>query len=164
MLSSDHPTASRSIPQMKICVVASAGGHLTQALRLKDAYCDYPHFVVTSGHNAVKTLPPELRSYVVSEANRRSPLRLLRILASALRIMNKERPAVVLSTGAAPGCLFCFAGRLFGARIIWVDSLANVDRLSLSGRLVSLIADVILVQWEAVARRCPRALFRGRLI
>ncbi len=66
-------------------------------------------------------------------------------------ILMKERPDVIISTGAAPGYLAIRLGRLFKARTIWVDSFANVDELSLSGRLAGKQADLWLTQWPHLA-------------
>ncbi len=66
-------------------------------------------------------------------------------------VVMRERPDVVFSTGAAPGFFALFFGRLFGARTIWLDSLANVDRLSLSARLVRPFAKLWLTQWAELA-------------
>ena len=71
---------------------------------------------------------------------------------------------VVISTGAAPGCLCCLIGKLFGARVIWIDSLANVERMSLSGRIVARVADLLLVQWEDLAKRYRRARYAGSVL
>ena len=63
----------------------------------------------------------------------------------------RERPHVVISTGAAPGYLALRAGKLLGARTIWIDSVANVEELSLSGRMSSSVADLCLTQWPHLA-------------
>ena len=76
----------------------------------------------------------------------------LRCAVEAARLLTQLRPHIVISTGAAPG-LFCLAfGKLTGARTIWVDSLANAERLSLSGQLAGWVADLWLTQWRNLAR------------
>ena len=70
-----------------------------------------------------------------------------------LRIFALERPEVVVSTGALPGLLAIILGRLMGARTIWIDSVANTETLSLSGRLCRPFAGLWLTQWPDVARR-----------
>jgi len=102
--------------------------------------------------------------YVVGECNREHPLRLARVLWRCVHIIRRERPDVVISTGAAPACLVSLLGRLWGARIVWVDSITNVERLSLSGRLVRPFADLFLVQWPDLAERCRGVEYRGPVI
>ena len=73
------------------------------------------------------------------------------------------RPDVVISTGAAPGYFALRLGKLFGARTIWVDSIANAEEMSLSGRLAQRYADLWLTQWPEVAKR-DGARYEGRLL
>ena len=75
----------------------------------------------------------------------------------------RERPDVVVSTGAAPGFLALRLGKLLRARTIWVDSIANAEELSLSGRRIGPHADLWLTQWEPLAR--PEGpLYRGAVL
>jgi UDP-N-acetylglucosamine:LPS N-acetylglucosamine transferase len=67
-------------------------------------------------------------------------------------ILLRERPDVIISTGAAPGYFALRLGKWFGARTIWVDSIANVEKLSLSGQRVGKYADLWLTQWPHLAR------------
>jgi UDP-N-acetylglucosamine:LPS N-acetylglucosamine transferase len=64
-----------------------------------------------------------------------------------LYLILKVQPDVVVSTGAAPGYFALRFGKLFGARTIWLDSIANVSDLSLSGKMVKPYADLWLTQW-----------------
>ena len=137
---------------------------MTQLLRLRDAYAPYPHFYLTTSETFSGDSAAGVRSYVVGEANRQQPLRLLRVLFNVVRVVLEERPSVVLSTGAAPGCLACLVARCIGARIVWVDSIANVERLSLSGRIVRPFADLVLTQWPEVAERHADVEFVGDLV
>jgi hypothetical protein len=73
------------------------------------------------------------------------------------------RPDVVISTGAAPGFLALRLGRLLGARTIWVDSVANGEELSMSGKLAGRYADLWLTQWEHLAHE-GGPQFRGNVL
>jgi len=70
----------------------------------------------------------------------------------------------VISTGAAAGCMVCFLSKMLGARIVWIDSITNVYRLSLSGRLVRYIADLFLVQWPELAEKYRKVEYVGAVI
>lgn len=138
----------------KVLAIASAGGHWVQLQRLIPAWkdCDVVYVSTKSDvleRNANSSRPS--RFYTVVDANAKTLLRLLVLFSQIVRILWKERPPVVLSTGAAPGCLALFVGKLLGAKTIWIDSIANSERLSLSGRLVSPLADVWLTQWEELS-------------
>ncbi len=152
--------------RLKVCLAASAGGHLSQLLKLEAAWRGYDTFLVTTSQLAVAQLQDRFnqRVYVLAESNRQHPLKVLRVALSCARILLAERPHVVLSTGAAHGCVLCLLGRLMRAKIIWVDSIANVDRLSLSGCIVRWIADLYLVQWRHLADSYADVEYRGEVV
>jgi len=89
---------------------------------------------------------------VVNDATRWNRLGLVLTSLQLLWILLRIRPDVVVSTGAAPGYLAIRMSKWFGARTIWLDSMANVERLSLSGERVGRYADVWLTQWPHLAR------------
>jgi UDP-N-acetylglucosamine:LPS N-acetylglucosamine transferase len=85
---------------------------------------------------------------IVTDFNRKQPLRALICFFEAFRLVLRVKPHVVLSTGAAPGFFVLLIGKLSGAKTIWIDSAANAERLSMSGRLAGAFADLWLTQWE----------------
>jgi hypothetical protein len=91
------------------------------------------------------------RFYVVCDANRWNKVKLIFMALGLVLAMIRERPQVVISTGAAPGYVALRLGKLLGARTIWVDSIANVDELSLSGQKIGKHADLWLTQWPHLA-------------
>ena len=150
--------------KLRICLAASGGGHLTELLAISDSYSQHEIFCITT----VPVVQGKLREfghvYVVGECNRNYPLRVLKVLWLCAKIIFKNRPDVVISTGAAPGCIVCFFGKILGARIIWLDSIANVDKISLSGRMVRYIADLFLVQWPELASKYKHVEYAGTVI
>lgn len=148
----------------KICLAASAGGHMTQLLKLSDSWQGYDAFYVTTTEVLRKKLSDLGHVYVVGECNYQHPLRVLKVLFKSIIIIFSKRPEVIISTGAAAGCILCFLGKLIGAKIVWIDSITNVKRLSLSGRMVRYIADLFLVQWPGLADRYKRAEYVGEVI
>jgi len=148
----------------KICLVASAGGHLTQLLKLSDSWNGYDTFCVTTTEVARKKLEQYGKVYVIGECNRNHPIRVVKVLFRCIRIVLQERPDVLISTGAAPGCMVCFLGKITGAKVIWIDSITNIERISLSGRMVRYIANLFLVQWPELAQRQKGIEYVGTLI
>lgn len=149
---------------LRIALVASSGGHLSQLLKLSDAWRGRDAFYVVTTDVVKKKLGEDKRVYVAGECNREHPLRVLRSLWRCFQAIHRERPAVVLSTGAAIGCLCCFIGRLFGAKVIWVDSITNVEHMSLSGRMVRHIANLCIVQWPELMQTYPGVEYVGNII
>lgn len=131
--------------------VASSGGHWVQLLRLREAFADQTVVYVTVAEPSMDELDAS-RVYIVNDANQHRKISTLLLAFKMLRILWRERPDVIVSTGAAPGCLAICIGKLLGAKTVWIDSLANVERLSLSGRIVKRFADLWLTQWEHLAR------------
>ena len=80
-----------------------------------------------------------------------------------LRIVLKERPNIVISTGAAPRYFALRLGKIFKAKTIWIDSIANVEKLSLSGLKVGPYADLWLTQWPHLARE-NGPFYRGAVL
>ena len=148
-----------------ILLAASAGGHLNQLLQMQPAWADCADQVyVSSLEVAREKLARRGKCYIVGECNREHPIRALQVFWRAFRICRQERPAAVLSTGAAPGLACCLFGKLFGARIVWVDSIANTEKLSMSGRLARPFADLVLSQWAEVADKYPNVEYCGALL
>jgi UDP-N-acetylglucosamine:LPS N-acetylglucosamine transferase len=91
------------------------------------------------------------RFHVVKDANRQNKLGLVFCAMKVVWVLLRERPTVVVSTGAAPGYLAIRFARLLKARTLWIDSVANVEELSMSGRMASEAADLCLTQWPHLA-------------
>ncbi len=149
---------------IKVCLAASSGGHLSQLLKLSESWKESRPCWVTTSDVIKDRLSTYGRVYVVGECNRQQPLRVFLVLLRCIRIVLGERPDVVISTGAAAGCMVCFLSKLFGAKIVWIDSITNVYRLSLSGRLVRHIADLFLVQWPELAEKYRNVEYVGAVI
>jgi UDP-N-acetylglucosamine:LPS N-acetylglucosamine transferase len=150
--------------RMKVCLTASAGGHLSQLLKLGSAWSGKETFWITTTKVVRDSLEGWGTVYIVGECNRQHPLRVMVVFFHLLRILRRERPDVVISTGAAPGCMVAVLGHLLGAKVIWLDSITNVSRLSLSGRLVRPFADLFLVQWPELARKYRGVEYVGAVI
>jgi len=150
--------------KMKICLAASAGGHLTELLKLADSWQQYEVFYVSTADMVAKKLQQYGPTHVVGECNRKHLLRVILVLVRCIRIILHERPNVIISTGAAVGCIMCFLGKLLGAKVVWIDSIANVERISLSGRMVRHIADLFLVQWPELVEQYSDVEYVGAVI
>jgi beta-1,4-N-acetylglucosaminyltransferase len=88
----------------------------------------------------------------------------LRNLGLAHRVLRRERPGAILTTGAGVAVPFAWLGRLRGIPVIYVESVTRIEELSLSGRLIAPVAARVYVQWPELARRQPRARYAGHLL
>jgi len=135
----------------KILAVASGGGHWVQLRRVVPAFAGHTVVYVTIDP-VYRTDVPDARVHIVNDATRWDRIGTLRMALAVLWILLRERPQVVLSTGAAPGFFALLFGRLLGARTIWLDSIANVEEVSMSGRMARRWAGLWLTQWSHLAR------------
>jgi UDP-N-acetylglucosamine:LPS N-acetylglucosamine transferase len=100
--------------------------------------------------------------YAYAPTNR-SVKNLVRNAVLAVRIVRRLRPRVVLSTGAGVAVPFAWAGRLFGARVVYVESFTRIEEPSLSCRLIAPIADRVYAQWPELPHAFPRARYVGNV-
>lgn len=149
---------------LKICLAASAGGHLTQLLKLAQSWEGCDVFFVTTGNAVQNELQKRAKVYIVGECNRKQLLKTTKVFLKCGKIVRNERPDVILSTGAAAGCMLCFLAKLSGAKVIWIDSITNTENLSLSGLMVRYIADLFLVQWPQLAEKYKNVEYVGSVI
>ena len=149
---------------MKLCLVASSGGHLMQLIRLRPAWERHERFWVTFEREDAKTLLEEERVIWAHHPTNRNLPNLFRNLALAWRILHKEKPDVVISTGAGVGVPFLWLGRLLSIRTVFIDSLTRIQDLSLSGKLVYPVVDRFFVQWPDLTRRYPRTIYEGNVL
>jgi UDP-N-acetylglucosamine:LPS N-acetylglucosamine transferase len=152
----------REAYRKKLLAVASGGGHWVQLLRLGAAFVDCDVVFVTVDQ-VYRADVPGHKFYSISDATRQTVIRLVRAMLELFWIICKERPDIIISTGAAPGFIAIRLGKLLGARTIWLDSIANVEQLSMSGAKVGKYADLWLTQWPHLAKE-DGPYFRGAVL
>ena len=136
---------------MKILAVSSGGGHWIELLRIVPAFRDASLHYITVRRDYRKDIQSGVL-HVVRDATQWNPIGAAILAVQVLYLVARIRPDIVVSTGAAPGYFALRFGKLFGARTIWIDSLANVERLSKAGLLAGRYADLWLTQWPDLAR------------
>lgn len=143
--------SSSNQKKTKVLALSSAGGHWVQLLRLRPAFaeCDVTFATVRKSYQA----DVEGASFrLIPDCNRNHRLRVVWSALNILILLWRLRPDVVITTGAAPGFFAVRFGRWFGARTIWLDSVANAEELSMSGRNAGQHASLWLTQWAHLAR------------
>ena len=138
------------IPKPRVLAIASGGGHWVQLLRIMRPMPEFEVTYVTT-IASYRSQVPDNRFYVVPDANRWNKLRLLWMALKLLLVVLRERPVAVVTTGAAPGYFGLRFARWLGAKTIWVDSIANAEELSLSGKQAGKFADLWITQWPQLA-------------
>lgn len=148
---------------MKICLVGSSGGHLTHLYMLKPFWEDKAHFWVTFDKKDAKSLLKGEKFYPCYFPTNRSLKNLLRNTVVAWKVLRKERPDLIISSGAAVAVPFFYLGKLMGAKLIFIEVYDRMDQASLSGKLVYPICDKFIVEWEELKKIFPKAVNLGSI-
>ncbi|MBI4043464.1 MAG: hypothetical protein HY393_01500 [Candidatus Diapherotrites archaeon] len=145
---------------MKVCIAASAGGHLTEVLQVHEAWKNVDHFFVSDKReNAVELAKKEKVFFVACP--RRNPLHLAQSFMQSFKLFVVQKPDVVISTGADTAISTCLIAKLFGKKVIFIESYARISSPSLSGKIMYPLADLFLVQWKQNLSFFPKAIFAG---
>ncbi len=145
----------------KILAVASGGGHWIQLLRITEAMHDNFKLCYACTRPDMASSVKGEAFHTISDFSRSDCFRIITASFQMLWIMIREKPDVVITTGAAPGLVAVFIAMLMRKRTIWIDSIANVAHLSLSGRIASHFVSRTYTQWQDLATE--RVLFAGNI-
>ncbi|WP_147677620.1 glycosyltransferase family protein [Algibacter pacificus] len=145
----------------KVLAVASVGGHWIQLTRLQPAFEDMDLTFMTT-KQSFKEMVPNYKFHVINDANRNNKIKLVKVFFDIFIKIVKIKPDIIITTGAAPGLMAIIAGKLIGVKTIWIDSIANVEELSMSGKIASKIANRVYTQWEDLSN--DKIIFKGNII
>lgn len=149
---------------MKICLVGSSGGHLTHLYLLKKYWEQHSRFWVTFEKEDSKSLLAGEEKYWCYYPTNRNVKNLIKNAFLALRVISKERPDIIISSGAASAVPFFFIGKLFGAKLVYLEVYDRIDSPTLTGKLVYPITDKFIVQWDEQKNFYPKATNLGGII
>ena len=151
----------------KVLFIASAGGHLNELLQLNTLFKDYDSYIITEKIKATKILSKKYVNkthYLVFGSKSKFFRYIFKFSYNCLKSLYlylKIRPKVVVTTGAHTSVPMCYIGKLLGSKIIFIETFANQDTKTLSGKLVYPISDVFIVQWENMLELYPKAVYGG---
>lgn len=170
---------------MKICIVCSPGGHLTEANAILEAFNNEEYFLIVQkfpiikdskfndlGFKKIYKLKILFEYGIKLKIFGRDIFRLGAYLSIILNffeilfIFLKEKPDIIFSTGAEIGLIASYIGKfLFGAKIIFLESLTRIKDISMTGKILMPIADLFLVQWQELEDKYKgKVLYKGKLI
>lgn len=138
---------------------------MTELLSLLDEAGDWPAAPsVMLGTLEFGYSDDSVRTYILGECDRNSLWKALPIFCRSLSIAHATRPDVFITTGSMPMAIFALAAKAFGSKIIWIDSISQIKKISMSGSMVRHFADMFFVQWPALAQRYSNTQYRGELV
>jgi UDP-N-acetylglucosamine:LPS N-acetylglucosamine transferase len=147
---------------MKIALVCSFGGHLTELQFLSAAFDDHETFYIS--YDNVRTRDLDERAYLLDSIDR-SPWRMAKGFYRMGRILYRERPAAVVSTGSEIAIPAFVWARILGAETVFIESLCRVQAISATGRVVYPLSDLFLVQWPGLVDEAgDRARYEGTVL
>lgn len=146
----------------KVFVVASIGGHWIQLLRIAKPMEEKYEMVYLCTHPKCETMVEGNKFHLISDYSRWDAWKMIPSFFQLLRIVRKEKPDAIITTGAAPGLMCLLAGKILGRKTIWIDSIANVQHLSASGRIAAKFATRVYTQWKDLAT--DKIVFAGNIL
>lgn len=147
---------------MKICIVSSCGGHLTEVLALSKVYENWPHFYVI---NDTILLPQNMEGKTKFITHSERDFKFIINLYQAFCILRTERPNIILSTGAGPVVAFALTGRLFfNCHIIFIETITRIHKPSLTARIMYYLANDFFYQWKSLSLYFPKGQYGGLLL
>ncbi len=148
---------------MKICLVGSSGGHLAHLYMLKPFWSKHDRFWVTFDKEDARSLLKEEKLIPCYYPTNRSFKGLMVNTRLAWKVLRKERPDLIISSGAAAAVPFFYLGKLMGIKTVYIEIFDRIDRPTLSGRLSYPVADKFIVQWEDMKKIYPKAVDLGSI-
>ena len=133
-------------------------------MTLREVWEGYDRFWVTFPTADARSLLEGERVYWCHHPTNRNIPNLIRNTRLALRVLRRERPTHLLSTGAAVAVPFFYVGRLKGARLIYIEVFDRIDTPTLTGRIVRPITQHFMVQWAEQLKLYPGAELIGPLL
>lgn len=147
----------------KICLIASSGGHYEQILMLERLEKYFDIYYVTE---KTKYLDRREKTYYINQVNRKEKLFILRfavIFFQSIKIFFKEKPDIIISTGALSVIPTFIIGKLFKKELIFIESFAKITSPTMTGKLIYRFADKFIVQWEDMLDIYPKAVYLGSI-
>ena len=151
----------------KVLFVSSTGGHLNELLQIKSLFKKYNYYIVTEKTKStlyLKNMYKKKVSYLIYGSKDHFltyPFKLIINILICLFIYLKVRPSYIITTGAHVGGVMALIGKIFGCKIIYIETFANINTKTITGRLVYKFADLFVVQWKDMLELYPKAKYGG---
>ena len=151
----------------KILFIASTGGHLSELMQLKPLFKEYNYHVITEKTKSTIKLKEEHKNrinYLVFGSKDHLFSYIFKFTYNCFKslfLYIKIRPKYIISTGTHTAVPICYLGKLFGSKIIYIETFANSRTKTMAGKLVYPIANVFIVQWKPMMELYPKAIYGG---
>lgn len=148
---------------LKVCLVGSSGGHLAHLYMLKPFWQNKERFWATFDKEDARSLLQGEKIYPMYYPSNRSVKALIINTRRAIKILRRERPDLIISSGAAPAIPFFWIGKLMGAKTIYIEVFDRIDKSTIAGRFCYPVTDKFIVEWEEMKRVYKKAVNLGSI-
>lgn len=148
---------------IKVCLVGSSGGHLTHLYMLKPFWENKDRFWVTFDKVDANSLLKNEKKYNCYFPTNRNIPNLIRNTFLAIKVLRKERPNLIISSGAAVAVPFFYIGKIMGAKLVYIEVFDRIDKSTLTGKLVYPVTDLFIVQWEEMKKIYKKSINLGSI-
>ena len=154
----------------KVLFISSTGGHFSEMMQLEKLFKNYDYHIITEKTKSNKNLKNKYGKkidYLVYGTYSTPltlilyPFKLIINIFKSLYYYVKIRPKFIITTGTHTAVPMCYIGKLFGSKIIFIETFANSKTKTKSGKMIYPIADLFLVQWESMLKLYPKAVYGG---
>ena len=150
----------------KVLFISSCGGHLTELLKLEPMFKKYDYYLITEKTKDNKYLKNKYKnvSYMIYGTKDHMlvyPFKLLFNCFISLFLYIKIRPKYIVTTGAHTAGPICCLGKIFRSKIIYIETFANTEKPTITGKLIYKFADLFIVQHKSLLKHYPKAIYGG---
>lgn len=149
--------------KLKVCLVGSSGGHLTHLYLLRPFWEKNDRFWVTFDKEDARSLLKKEKVYNCFFPTNRNVKNLIKNTFLAWKVLKKERPDVVISSGAAVAVPFFYIGKLFRTKNVYIEVFDRIDKPTVTGKIVYPVTDKFIVQWEEMKKVYHKAINFGSI-
>lgn len=153
----------RSFENAKILIPTSSGGHLTHMIMLKDIWEKHDRVWVTFNKADAQSILKDEKKYWCYYPTNRNIWNLIKNTFLAIKVLKKEKPDLIISSGAAISIPFFLFGKLFGAKRVYIEVFDRIDKATISGKFCYKHCDLFVVQWEEQLKVYPNAKNLGSI-
>lgn len=151
------------INKIKVCLVGSSGGHLTHLYMLKSFWEDKQRFWVTFDKEDARSVLKNEKMYKCYFPTNRNIINLIKNTFLAIKVLRKEKPDLIISSGAAVAVPFFYIGKLMRKKLIYIEVIDRIDKPTMTGKMVYPIVDAFVVQWDEQKKVYPKAVNFGSI-
>lgn len=162
-------SANKKENKRKVLFISSTGGHFDELLQLKPLFKKYNSYIITEkdkSNESLKEIYGDKMYFLPYGTRAKLFTYIFKYFYLCLRTVYlyfKIRPKVIITTGTHTAGPMCIIGKIFGSKIIYIETIANTNKKTATGKLIYPIADLFIVQWEEMLKLYPKAIYGGTI-